>query len=143
MKEDSSIRHLHDGEEVGAVAGVLKGAPLAWISLTISRGQNEQVDKEAGHGLGDANNRVGEEDEPVVDKTIAGGALRPLHNVQLGLLIGQGDGRHHVCETVDFEDDEVQTDSEHHPGLLLSQNKIVSHQKRKNLRALGMLLVNV
>ena len=67
----------------------------------------------------------------MVDKTIAGGALRPLHNVQLGLLTGQGDGRHHVCETVDFEDDEVQTDSEHHPGLLLSQNKIVSHQRKE------------
>ena len=66
----------------------------------------------------------------MVDKTIAGGALRPLHNVQLGLLTGQGDGRHHVCETVDFEDDEVQTDSEHHPGLLLSQNKEESQGPR-------------
>ena len=133
----------HDGEEEGAVVDVLKGAPLAWISLTISRGQNEQVDKEAGHGLGDANNPVGEEDEPVVDKTIAGGARRPLHDVQLSLLVGQGDGRHHVCEQVDCKDGEGgewQRDSENHPGLgrscchKIANENLHSHQKGKNLR---------
>ena len=38
----------------------------------------------------------------VVDETVAGRAGRPLHDVdvELGLLIGKGDGGHHVSKQV-------------------------------------------
>ena len=97
------ISYLYDGEEVGAVAGELKGAPLRvgpllapavlhhrvlvlplrvgseklprqpsegtmqiTVSITVISpsigSHNDQVDKEARHGLGDADHTVGEED---------------------------------------------------------------------------------
>ena len=49
---------------------------------------------------------VGEEDQSVIDQTVAGGARGPLHDVELGLLVGEGDGGHHVGEQVDSKDGE-------------------------------------
>ena len=63
---------------------------------------------------------VGEEDQSVIDQTVAGGARGPLHDVELGLLVGEGDGGHHVGEQVHSEDGqrgEGQGDLEHNPGL--------------------------
>ena len=37
-------------------------------------------------------------------RTVAGRAGRPLHDVELGLLVGKGDGGHHVGEQVHGED---------------------------------------
>ena len=97
------LGHLDDGEEVGAVASELEGAPLRvgpllapavlhhrvlvlplrvgskklprqpdegtmqiTVSITVISpsigSHNDQVDEEAGHGLGDADHTVGEED---------------------------------------------------------------------------------
>ena len=36
----------------------------------------------------------------MVDETVAGRAGRPLHDVELGLLVGDGDGGHHVVDQV-------------------------------------------
>ena len=94
----------------------------ALISPSIG-GHDDRVDEETSHGLGDANDPIGKEDKSVVDKTVAGRAWWPLHDVQLGLLVSQGEGRHHVGEQVDRKDGEGgegKRDSEHHPGLRMS-----------------------
>ena len=56
----------------------------------------------------------------MVDEAVAGRAGRPLHDVELGLLVGEGDGGHHVGEQVHGEDGqrgEWQRDFEDDPGL--------------------------
>ena len=56
----------------------------------------------------------------VIDETVAGRAGRPLHDVELSLLIGEGDGGQHVVDQVHGEDGqrgEWQRDFEDDPGL--------------------------
>ena len=45
--------------------------------------------------LNDADLSVRHADEPAVDQFVSFGVARlPLHDLALGLLVGQGDGRH-------------------------------------------------
>ena len=70
--------------------------------------------------LSDAYYVKGEEDEPIIDPPVVrvpGGTLR---DIQLYILVGEGDGWHHVDPQVDKEDDhggDGQMDVQDHPGL--------------------------
>ena len=82
----------------------------------------------------------------MVDETVAGRAGRPLHDVELGLLVGEGDGGHHVGEQVHGEDGqrgEGQRDLEDNPGLKRSYYTRPKQSLTKKGRISGMLLVSV
>ena len=85
----------------------------------------------------------------MIDQTVAGGARGPLHDVELGLLVGEGDGGHHVGEQVHGEDGqrgEWQRDFEDDPGLERSCVNQIERPKQpltKKGRISGMLLVSV
>ena len=68
-------------------------------------GHDDQVDEEAGAGLNEADLAVGHRDETRVDELVAQRVARlALHDVRLGLLVGERDGGHHVRAQVNAED---------------------------------------
>ena len=66
---------------------------------------------------------------PFVDQTIRGGTWRSLHNVALGLLVSQRDGRHHVRAQVNAQNGD---DSQRQRGA--EQNV---HQEGRDLWDVG------
>ena len=107
------------------------------------------MDEEGGDvpHLGDADDPVCQVDEAVVDQSVTEGAGRPLHDVQLGLLVGEGDGGHHVGEEVHGQDGqgrEGQGDAEDHPELGRKRwLGVYGGGVTRKGRISGMLLVSV
>jgi len=130
---DDDVGPLHDddGDEEGCVARVLKLLALgvrpflavgilevvdpARVPLHTDAQQavvpepvlahDDKVREEARRRLDHTNLTVRHGDQSLVDKLVLGGVARlALHDVVLGLLVGEGDGGNHVGAQIDAQD---------------------------------------
>lgn len=68
--------------------------------------QNEEVSVHAGRGLYHTDLEVGERDQLGVDEMVQFGvSWNAIHNVKFWVLIGEGDGWHHISSKVNTEDE--------------------------------------